>query len=199
MATRSNAYRVAAPSRANHTRRTLSFEGPSCTIVVVADTHSLPHPDAAKHIAAQKPDHIVHGGDIGDLSVLGDLAKIAPVTAVRGNIDAHARDLPDSITLDVVGPSGPVIKMFLTHIAVYGPKIRADVARLATAEGARLVLCGHSHVPFMGKDRGLVVFNPGSIGPRRFHLPILFGVVDIGEGGVKMRHVSVETGERWEP
>lgn len=61
------------------------------------------------------------------------------------------------------------------HIAVYGPEVRADAARLAVASEAQLIVCGHSHVSFIGRDRGLTVFNPGSIGPRRMHLPILFG------------------------
>ena len=70
---------------------------------------------------------------------------------------------------------------------------------MARARGASLVVCGHSHVPFIGRDQGLVVFNPGSIGPRRFHLPIVFGVIDLGPGGVKLRHVDCETGRTWEP
>jgi hypothetical protein len=61
------------------------------------------------------------------------------------------------------------------------------------------VVCGHSHVPFIGRDRGLSVFNPGSIGPKRFHLPIVFGVIDIAKNGVSLQHIDCETGERWEP
>jgi predicted phosphodiesterase len=60
-------------------------------------------------------------------------------------------------------------------------------------------VCGHSHVPFIGSDRGLTVFNPGSIGPRRFSLPIVFGRIDLGTTGVKLAHVSVETGQTWLP
>jgi hypothetical protein len=54
-------------------------------------------------------------------------------------------------------------------------------------------------VPFIGRDRGLLVFNPGSIGPRRFQLPIVFGVLEIEDGQLKMRHVDCETGEVWTP
>ncbi len=60
-------------------------------------------------------------------------------------------------------------------------------------------MSGHSHVPFIGRDRDLAIFNPGSIGPRRFHLPIVFGVLDVKDRKVSMRHVSCETGEVWSP
>ena len=68
-----------------------------------------------------------------------------------------------------------------------------------TKEGADLVVCGHSHVPFAARDRGLTVFNPGSIGPRRFQLPIVFGLIDISRERIDVRHVDCETGERWLP
>lgn len=167
-------------------------------LVVVADTHSKPHLGVAAQIAALAPDAILHAGDIGDLSVLDALAALAPLHAVRGNIDTRAADLPDLLALDLVG-GGFSLKLLLTHIAVYGPKIRADVARVSRAEGASLIVCGHSHVPFIGKDRGLTVFNPGSIGPRRFHLPIVFGTIDISPQGVRLTHIDCETGAPWSP
>ncbi|HEX3759569.1 MAG TPA: metallophosphoesterase family protein, partial [Kofleriaceae bacterium] len=58
---------------------------------------------------------------------------------------------------------------------------------------------GHSHVPFIGRDRDLTVFNPGSIGPRRFHLPIVFGTLVITPQAVRLAHVDCETGQRWMP
>ncbi|HTJ80514.1 MAG TPA: metallophosphoesterase family protein [Polyangiaceae bacterium] len=188
-----------ATPRLVHEHRTIEMPGASMRIVVVADTHSRPHPDTAARISALAPDRIVHGGDIGDLDVLTELAKLAPVDAVRGNIDTHARDLPDVLTLDVVDDRGTLLRALVTHIAVYGPKLRAEVARLARHEDASLVLCGHSHVPFIGRDKGMTVMNPGSIGPRRFQLPIVFGVLDIDRTRIDVRHVSVETGERWAP
>ncbi len=168
-------------------------------VAVVADTHSQPHPLAAKHIAALAPSAILHAGDIGDLSVLDELAKIAPVIAVRGNIDERASDLPDSVSVRVRAGGETALTLLLMHIAVYGPRIRADAARLATKRGARMIVCGHSHVPFIGQDHGLTVFNPGSIGPRRFHLPIVFGVLEIAAGKLSVRHVSCETGKAWSP
>lgn len=168
-------------------------------LAVVADTHGQPHPRALELVAAERPDRILHAGDIGALSVLDDLARIAPVTAVRGNIDARAPDLPDALTLDVERDGERLVRVLLVHIGVHGPKLRADVARLARSEGASLVVCGHSHVPFLGGDRGLTVFNPGSIGPRRFHLPIVFGVLEVAPERIAARHVDCETGERWMP
>ena len=166
-------------------------------LVVVADTHSAPHPRAAELIALEKPDRILHAGDIGKLSVIDDLADIAPTIAVRGNIDE--RVLPDFITLDLVDGDRTMLTLLLTHIAVNGPKLRADAARLAQREHANLVVCGHSHVPFIGRDKGLAVFNPGSIGPRRFHLPIVFGLLEIAGGKVDLAHIDCETGQRWRP
>ena len=173
--------------------RTASIDGAQ-RIAVVSDTHSQPHPNTEKHLRAWAPDAILHGGDIGDLAVLDALAKIAPVYAVRGNIDTTARDLPDVLTIDVNGS----LRILLTHIAVYGPKLRAEIAKLAREAKASLVVCGHSHVPFIGIDRGLTVFNPGSVGPRRFSLPIVFGTIDLAPK-IRLAHVSAETGAAWSP
>ena len=92
-----------------------------------------------------------------------------------------------------------LLKIVLTHIAVNGPRLRPDVLQLAKKEDASLVVCGHSHVPFANHDRGVTVFNPGSAGPRRFQLPILFGVVRIRRDGVTLEHIDCETGKKWKP
>ena len=168
-------------------------------LALVADTHGQPHPAAAQHIAALAPDAILHAGDIGERTALDELARIAPVIAVRGNIDERATDMPDSVTIDIRAGRESALKLLLMHIAVHGPNIRADAARLAAQHGARVIVCGHSHVPFYGKDRGLTVFNPGSIGPRRFQLPIVFGVLEIAAGKLSLRHVDCETGRSWQP
>lgn len=168
-------------------------------LAVVADTHGRPHPELARRIAAVGPHRILHAGDVGDPAVLASLAELAPVTAVRGNIDARAALLPDVVHAEVRGEEGPLVKLLLTHIAVDRTRVRADVGRLARAHGAGLVVCGHSHVPFAARDRGLTVFNPGSAGPRRFRLPIVFGVIEIGPRGVSLRHVDCESGLEWTP
>jgi putative phosphoesterase len=179
-----------------HTRQELRFET-TVRIVAVADTHGRPHPALGARIVELAPAHILHAGDVGDLDVLSDLQRYAPVTAVRGNIDGHT--LPDFVTLDVLSGEGALLRILLTHIAVYGPKLRADVARTARAEGASLVVCGHSHVPFASHDGDVTVFNPGSVGPRRFRLPIVLGAIDVDAKGVAVRHVDCETGLAWKP
>ena len=173
--------------------------GANLRLAVVADTHSRPHPNAAELISELAPDAILHAGDIGDLSVLDQLGKIARVIAVRGNIDERANELSDVIGVDVLADDARALTLLLMHIAVYGPKIRKDAAELAVEHGARVIVCGHSHVPFIGRDRGLTVFNPGSIGPRRMHLPIVFGVLEITDGKLSLRHLDCETGREWAP
>ncbi|MEY4582105.1 MAG: hypothetical protein RL701_6808 [Pseudomonadota bacterium] len=168
-------------------------------LAIVADTHSKPHPKIAERLSALEPTAILHAGDIGDLSVLDQLSKLAPVIAVRGNIDERAAEVPDAITIDVTSNGASALKLLLMHIAVYGPKIRGDAAKLAASQGARVIICGHSHVPFLGRDRGLTVFNPGSIGPRRNDLPIVFGVLEIAGGKLSLRHIDCETGQPWSP
>lgn len=177
--------------RTEHVHLSLREDG-GIRLAVVADTHSAPHPRTAELLRAARPDAILHAGDIGALDVVKDLAAIAPTHAVRGNIDAHV--LPDDIVLDFERAT-----LLLTHIAVNGPKLRADAAKRAHAAKAAIVVCGHSHVPFLGRDRDLVVFNPGSVGPRRFHLPIVFGLMELADGKLRFEHVSCETGERWLP
>jgi uncharacterized protein len=168
-------------------------------LAVVADTHSEPNPATHGLLQQYAPDAILHAGDIGDLAVLEDLATIAPLHAVRGNIDTHAAALPDAITFELLRGDACVLRMLLVHIGVAGTRIRAEVAKLARSERAKLVICGHSHVPFIGEDRGLAVFNPGSVGPRRFQLPIVFGTFELGPGGLRLGHMSAETGKVWLP
>lgn len=189
------------PVRLVHTKATVPLRADgTARIAVVADTHSLPHAQHAARITQLAPDAILHAGDIGDIEVLDNLRVLAPLHAVRGNIDTKVRDVPDVMTIDLVRGTGEVaLRMLLVHIAVYGPKLRGEIAKLAHAENATLVVCGHSHVPFIGVDKGLTVFNPGSIGPKRFQLPIVFGMIDVAATGVQLKHLSVETGERWLP
>jgi hypothetical protein len=174
--------------------RTAVIAGERLSLAVISDTHSLPHPRTLEHLAKRAPDAILHGGDIGDLSVLEPFAAIAPLYAVRGNIDGKANDLADRQILDCGR-----VRILLTHIAIYGTKLRAEVVRRAQQVGAALVVCGHSHVPFIGTDRGLAMFNPGSIGPKRFQLPIVFGTIEITPERVSLAHWSCETGLKWLP
>jgi uncharacterized protein len=183
------------------TARVHAHEDGSLRLAVVADTHSTPHPATAKLLAALKPDGIVHAGDIGDLAVLDDLAAIAPLFAVRGNIDVHAPEVPDLLTVEVVaaGTAQTLLRLLVMHIAVNGPKLRADAARHAHARKVDVVVCGHSHVPLIARDKGVTVFNPGSVGPRRFGLPIVFGTIEMTASAVRLAHYDCETGARWTP
>ncbi|WP_394840433.1 metallophosphatase family protein [Pendulispora rubella] len=191
--------RAQKPSRLLTVHEQVALQEGELRLVVVADTHSKPHPRANELIMKERPHRILHAGDIGDFSVLDQFATIAPLSAVRGNIDGQGDDIPDVRILDVRDGETSLWKLLLLHIAVNGPKLRADAVRLATAEDASVVVCGHSHVPFLGRDRGLVMFNPGSIGPRRFQLPILFGVIHIQRDRVEMRHIDCESGNVWRP
>lgn len=192
--------RSTRPPRLNRRSASLALRGDGgLTLACVADTHSQPHAAIAERLAAVAPDAILHAGDIGDPAVVDRLAATAPVFAVRGNIDTRST-FPDVLTLDLVGAGGERrLRILMTHIAVAGPRLRAEVARMARDEHAALVVCGHSHVPFIGRDRELTVFNPGSIGPRRFHLPIVFGTIAIAAGAVRLAHIDCETGRPWMP
>jgi len=189
--------RVSAAQKVVHEREAIRLDRGALRIVAVADTHGRPHPELGTRIVELRPASIFHAGDVGELAVLRDLEAHARVTAVRGNIDG--RTLPDFVTIDVRNDHGTLLKILLTHIAVNGPKLRADVARIARAEDASLVVCGHSHIPFAAQEGGITVFNPGSAGPRRFQLPIVLGVIDVSAKGVSVRHVDCETGLPWVP
>jgi putative phosphoesterase len=174
-------------------------EDGSLRLAVVADTHSALHSNALGALEKLRPDAILHAGDVGELRVLDELAKVCQVLAVRGNIDVRLPGLADVLVVEVGTPERLSLRILLLHIGVYGPKLRADAARLARAEAASLVVCGHSHIPFIGTDRGLTVFNPGSAGPRRFDLPILFGTIDVGLRDVRLKHFDCITGQPWAP
>ena len=127
---------------------------------LVSDTHGLLRPEALAALADS--DLIVHGGDIGDASILARLATIAPVTAVRGNNDhgAWAAALRDTEQLTIGG-----VRIFVIHD-------RNALAVDAAATGIDVVVSGHSHRPAAERRDGVLYVNPGSAGPRRFRLPI---------------------------
>lgn len=140
-------------------------------IGVISDTHGLLRPEAVQ--ALRGAEGIIHAGDIGAPEILDKLAAIAPVTAVRGNIDKTpwTQKLPEAEVLEVGG-----ISIYVLH----------DLSKLdlnPKAAGFNVVVCGHSHVPKQETRDGVLYFNPGSAGPRRFKLPISVGKL-IMEGGV---------------
>ena len=129
-------------------------------------------------------DHIVHAGDIGALAVLDGLRAVAPVTAVRGNVDRDgwAFDLPDETVLRLGG-----VRLLVRHI-------KEEVLRLhdPAAEGYAAVIVGHSHVPAIDRRQGVLYLNPGSAGNRRFHLPRAVALLEAGADGLKPEIIILE-------
>ena len=174
-------------------------EDGSFRLVIVSDTHSAPHDRALERITGLKPDAILHAGDVGDLAVLDELDGICPAYGVHGNIDMRNQRLPDELVLQIVSKETLILRILALHVGVYGPRLRSEVARKAKAEAAHVVVCGHSHVPFVGSERGIIVFNPGSMGPPRNGLPIVFGVLELTSGNFRLKHIDCKTGEIWKP
>lgn len=193
--TRSSPWRV----RSLTLRDALWLHNGTLRLGVVADTHSRPNAAGLQHLRALRPDAILHAGDIGNRAVLEQLSAIATTYAVRGNIDERPADLPDARVVDLCDREGALARLYMRHIALSGAKLRKDVVQRVTAEGASIVVCGHSHVPLVARERELVVFNPGSLGPRRFQLPTVFGVIEISRAGIEIHHVDAATGARWIP
>ena len=142
-------------------------------IGVISDTHGLLRPEAVDALRGSR--HIIHAGDVGSPDILEKLFQIAPVTAVRGNIDkeAWARILPETEVIELGG-----ISIYVLH----------DLARLdlkPQAAGFSVVISGHSHRPQQETRDGVLFFNPGSAGPRRFKLPISVGRLVIEHGKVR--------------
>ena len=127
---------------------------------VISDTHGLLRPEAVA--ALRGCVHILHAGDVGSASVLEELRKIAPVTVVRGNVDsgAWAQEIPPSEVVEFEG-----VSIYMLHIL-------AELDLKPEAAGFAAVLYGHSHKPASEVRNGVLFFNPGSAGPRRFQLPI---------------------------
>jgi putative phosphoesterase len=152
----------------------------SPTIVgVISDTHGLLRPQAVT--ALQGSNYIIHAGDIGDPAILKQLNAIAPVTAIRGNIDREpwARKLPQTELLEAGG-----VSIYVLHSV-------ADLDLKPEAAGFAAVVSGHSHVSKQEARNGVLYFNPGSAGPRRFKLPVSVGRLVIGEGTIRGEIIEI--------
>jgi putative phosphoesterase len=140
-------------------------------IGVVSDTHGLLRPEAVR--ALEGVERILHLGDVGKASVLKELGKIAPVTAVRGNTDREGplRELPETEVVMIASRYVYMLHDLKTlHLDPAAGKFAA-------------VLIGHTHVPNFYRRKGVLYFNPGSCGPRRFRLPVTVGLLTAGESG----------------
>jgi hypothetical protein len=139
-------------------------------IGVISDTHGLLRPEALA--ALRGVEHILHAGDVGDIAILDALREIAPVTAIRGNVDVNGAcaELPAT---DVVELGG---KLFYLVHSVHDLDIDPVAAEVA------MVVSGHSHKASVEVRGDVVFFNPGSAGPKRFSLPVTVGFVTVEDG-----------------
>ena len=146
---------------------------------VISDTHGLLRHEAI--VAMRGFDHILHAGDIGDPGILDQLRRLAPLTAIRGNIDRRGpcAQLPATEWIELAGH-----KLYMVH----------DINELdlnPVAAGIAAIISGHSHRPSIHWRQGVLYFNPGSAGPRRFKLPISVGILEIENRGIDPRIVNI--------
>jgi putative phosphoesterase len=141
-------------------------------IGIISDTHGLLRPEAVELLRGS--EHIIHAGDIGSAEIIPALEKIAPVTAIRGNVDTQpwARRFAETEVVELEG----------LHIYVIHDANALDLN--PKAAGFTAVISGHSHQPKQEMKEGVLYFNPGSAGPRRFRLPISVGRLEITEGNL---------------
>ena len=142
-------------------------------IGVISDTHGLLRPEALSGLAGV--EHIIHAGDIGNVEIMPRLREIAPVTAIRGNVDTQtwASAFHERETVELAGRT-----IYVIH----------DLGELdlhPLTAGFDLVISGHSHRPRIETIDGVLYVNPGSAGPRRFRLPITFATVDVSAGAIR--------------
>jgi len=136
-------------------------------IGVLSDTHGLLRPEVIPALVGV--DHILHAGDVGDPTILTELSRIAPVTAIRGNIDTHG---PCSLL-----PATEAIE--LGGCLIYMLHSLDDLDLNPKAAKIGVILYGHSHKPTIEHHQGVLYLNPGSAGPRRFNLPITCALLSI--------------------
>jgi len=157
-----------------------STAGQALTVGAISDTHGLLRPEAMEALA--DVDHILHAGDVGDAGILDELRTIAPVTAIRGNVDVSGpcAALPATLTVELGG-----CRIYMVH-SVY------DLFLDPQEEGIAMVVSGHSHRAGVERRNGVVYLNPGSAGPRRFDLPVTVAKVKLAKGEVHPRIVTLK-------
>jgi len=148
-------------------------------IGVISDTHGLLRPEAIE--ALRGVEHILHAGDVGDPSILDSLRNLAPVTAIRGNIDVER---PCSRL-----PATEVVTLHGHTFYVLHDRHALDLD--PAAAGFSAVISGHSHRPLIEWRHGILYMNPGSAGPRRFSLPVSIGLLTIDADGLQPRLVTL--------
>lgn len=148
-------------------------------IAVLSDTHGLLRPEVIP--AVRGADHILHAGDIGDPAILDALRELAPVTAIRGNIDTSGdcAKLPATEAIELAGHL-----FYLVHALQW-----LDINPVAA--GVAAVISGHSHKPSVETRDGVLYLNPGSAGPRRFSLPVSLALVEASPTTIRARLVPL--------
>jgi uncharacterized protein len=141
-------------------------------IGIIADTHGLLRPEAVEFL--NTCHYILHAGDIGKEAVLEQLKAIAPTFAVRGNVDKDpwARNLPDKEVVEI----GNLVFCIIHDL---------EDLNLETADGFDVVVYGHSHILKTYHKKGLLYFNPGGAGPKRFKLPVSIGRIVITDDHIE--------------
>lgn len=162
------------------------------TVGVVSDTHGTLRPEVLRLFRGV--DLILHGGDVGDPQILTDLATLAPLRAVEGNVDGWdvRREVEEDVELEVAG-----VRIAVAH----GHRVADYGSLLDRFPDARVVIHGHSHMPKVDRrEDGRLLLNPGSAGPKRFRKPVtaaLLRILPDGELEVEIR--DLESGEEWRP
>jgi putative phosphoesterase len=149
------------------------------TIGVISDTHGVLRPEALN--ALRGCDRILHAGDIGSPDVLEQLGRLAPVVAVRGNIDTGrwALPLPRTVTVEVDG-----------HL-IYVLHILSDLALESPPARVSAIVSGHSHKASIEERDGVLYLNPGSAGPRRFRLPVTVARMSVVDGRLSAQIIDI--------
>jgi uncharacterized protein len=148
-------------------------------IGIISDTHGLLRPEAEQALAGV--DLIVHAGDVGRPEILARLKQIAPLFAVRGNVDVEewAQQLPETTVVDANG-----VSFYVLH-NLQELDLRPDAA------GFDIVISGHTHQAEQREKNGVLFINPGSAGPRRFHLSVTLARLDLGKRPWKAEIVAL--------
>ncbi len=169
------------PSRGVPRRRVaISGHGHAHTVGVIADTHGLLRPEAA--VALASSELIIHAGDVGSAEVLDKLREIAPVVAVRGNIDKG----PWAVTL----PATEIVEIGGVFLYILHDLRELDLDPAAAKFHG--VIAGHSHRPRVEDRNGVMFLNPGSAGPRRFTLPVAVARLHVCGERVRAEIVELE-------
>ncbi len=149
-------------------------------IAILSDTHGLLRESVLPHV--RNVAHILHAGDVGDAAILEQLQSFAPVTAIRGNVDriGTCALLPATEMLSLGG-----MTVYMVHSV-------ADLDIEPVAAGVQLIVSGHSHKPLLEERRGVTYLNPGSVGPRRFKLPISMAILALNAEGFRVEFLTLD-------